>query len=102
VHVIRLQNLSPEFRLTPFNEIPSLLLEHRILVGNGNELVVTEALCIRNVRQIRITSFTELPNNERFVKLSNVINTIDPGTGKKQALTLLSFKNASGLLLLSM
>ena len=39
-----LKDLTPKVCLTPLNEVPCLLLEHRIFVGDRNELVVTKAL----------------------------------------------------------
>lgn len=69
VHVIRLKNLSPEIRLATFHEVSRLLLEHRILVGNSNQLLITESFGIGDICQVRITGFAEFTNNKRFVKL---------------------------------
>ena len=74
--IVRNKDLSPEIRLTTFDEVASLLFEHRIVVGDNNELVIAKALGIGNVCKVRIASLTEFSNNQWFVQLKkeNAIN----------------------------
>ena len=37
------EDLGPQLRLTTFNEIVSLLLEHRVVMGDGNKFIVIES-----------------------------------------------------------
>ena len=71
MHIIPNKDLGPQVRLTAFNQIPSLLLEHRVVVGDANELVIAETLSISNVCEIRISSLAEFAHNQRFVELKN-------------------------------
>lgn len=100
--VIRHENLSPELRLAALDKVPCLLLEHRVLIGNRNELVVAEALSIRNVRKVWIALLAELADNQWFVELQITQSERIKMTIVTWKRTLFSFKNASGLLLLSM
>ena len=67
--VVWLKDLTPKIRLTPLDKVPRLLLEHRVLVGDRNKLVVTEALCVRNVGEVRIPLLAEFTDDQRFVKI---------------------------------
>ena len=67
--VITDKNLSPKLGLTTLNQITGLLLEHRVLVSDGNQLIVAEALSIGDVREVRVASLAELANNEWLVQL---------------------------------
>ena len=69
VSVVGTKDLSPEVELTTADEVASLLLEHRILVRDVDELIVAEALSVRNVREVRVASLAELANNEWLVQL---------------------------------
>ena len=69
VNVVVNKDLGPKLRLATLYEVPSLLLEHRVIIGDGNQLIVTEALSICNVRKVRIASLAELANNEWLVQL---------------------------------
>lgn len=69
VCVVLHEDLRPEFRLTTFDKITGLLLEHRVVVGDRNKLVVAEAFGISDVGQIGITGLAELANNQRFIQL---------------------------------
>jgi len=51
VVVFWIENLVPEFQPPSFDEIPSLLLEHRVVIGHCGELLITEAFCICNIGQ---------------------------------------------------
>ena len=61
------KNLRPEIKFTTLHKIARLLLEHRILIGDRNQFLVTETFGIRDIRQVRITSLTETTNNKRIV-----------------------------------
>jgi hypothetical protein len=39
--VVLNENLGPEVRLTALDEVASLLLEHGIVIGDGDELLIT-------------------------------------------------------------
>ena len=67
--VVRDENLRPKLRLAALDEVTSLLLEHRVLVRDVDELIVAEALSVRNVREVRVASLAELANNEWLVQL---------------------------------
>ena len=69
VSVVGTKDLSPEVELTTADEVASLLLEHRVLVRDVDELIVAEALSVRNVREVRVASLAELANNEWLVQL---------------------------------
>jgi len=43
------ENLGPKLQLVALNKIASLLLEHRVIISNPNELVVTEPFSVWNV-----------------------------------------------------
>jgi hypothetical protein len=68
VEVVRYKDLGPQLWLVTFDKITSLLLEHRVVVGDGNELI-TKAFGIRNIRQVRVSGLTELPDNQWLVGL---------------------------------
>lgn len=63
------QDLRPKFQTTTLDEIACLVLEHRIVVGDGDELIVAEALGIGNVGEVRVTLFTVLADHKRLVEL---------------------------------
>ena len=69
VDVLAGKNLRPKLGLATLDEVPSLLLKHRILVRDSNELLIAEALCIRDIRQVRVALLTEFTNNQRLVEL---------------------------------
>ena len=71
MNVIGLENLCPEFKLTALNKVPSLLLEHRVVIGDADELLVAESLGVRDVRKVRVARFAEFTNNERLVELTH-------------------------------
>jgi hypothetical protein len=43
VNIAANEDLGPQPRLETFNEIVSLLLEHRVVVGDSNKFIVTES-----------------------------------------------------------
>ena len=63
VNIVVNKDLSPKLGLATLNEVPSLLLEHRVIIGDGNQLVVAEALSICDVREVRIASLAEFAHN---------------------------------------
>jgi len=67
VDVVRGKNLSPELQLTALYKVARLLLEHRVVVRDSNELVIAETLGIRNVRKVRITSLAEFTDNQWLI-----------------------------------
>ena len=67
--IARLKDLTPKVCLTPLNEVPCLLLEHRIFVGDRDELVVTKALRVCNVRKVWVPLLAEFANDQRLVKV---------------------------------
>jgi len=67
--IVWLENLSPKIRLAPLDEIPRLLLEHGVLIGDRDEFVVTEALCVRDVGKVWIPLLAEFTNYQWFVKV---------------------------------
>ena len=69
VHVVGTEDLGPQIRLTTADEVARLLLEHRILVRDMDELVITEALRVCDVGQVGIAGLAEFADNERFVQL---------------------------------
>jgi len=69
VNVVGHEDLCPKLRLTALNKIASLLLEHRILIGDSNELIITEPFRICNIRKVRVPGLAELADNKRLVQL---------------------------------
>lgn len=69
MNVVWLKDLSPKIRFTPLDEVPRLLLEHRVLIGDRNKLVVTEALCVRNIGEVWIPLLAEFTDDQRLVKV---------------------------------
>jgi len=71
VVVVWIENLSPEFQSPSFDEMPSLLLEHRVVVGHRDELLIAEAFCICNIGQRRIALLAVLSDDQWFVQLKS-------------------------------
>ena len=69
VSVVGTKDLSPEVELTTADEVASLLLEHRVLVGDLDELLIAEALSVCDVGQVRVPGFAELSDHKRLVQL---------------------------------
>lgn len=102
MNVISDQYLCPKFWLTTLHEVTRLLFEHRVVVRDGDELIITEALCVCDVRKVRISRLAEFTYHQRLVKLIRAYIVSNPFGKPDRKLTLFSFKKASGLLLLSM
>ena len=100
VDVVSLEHLCPELKLAPLDEVPSLLLEHRVVIGDADELLVAEALGVRDVRKVRVARLAEFTDNERLVELGDNVSIWI--SVLVELLTLFSLRNCSGLLLLSM
>ena len=49
-----------------------MLLEHGVVVRDGNELVIAEALGVSDISQVRVTIFAELSDDQWFVKLPSM------------------------------
>ena len=67
--IISLEHLRPELELAPLDEVPSLLLEHRVVIGDADELLVAEALGVRDVGKRRLARLAELSDHQRLVEL---------------------------------
>ena len=98
MNILRNKDLCPKLWLSSFNQVTSLLLEHGVVVGNDDKLVVAEPFSIRNVGQVRVSRLTELSNYQRFIQLNY---NQQRNRVSCRMLTLFSLRNVSGLLLLS-
>ena len=67
MYVVGNEDLSPQIQLTSLDEIPRLLLEHRVVIRDGDELFIAKALGVSDISKIRITLLAELANNQRFI-----------------------------------
>jgi len=66
MEVVGNKNLGPQLWLATFNKITRLLIEHRVVVGDSYELVVTETF---GIRQIGVSGLAELSDNQWLVEL---------------------------------
>ena len=73
MNVIGDEDLHPKLGLAALDEVTSLLLEHRVLVGDHNEFFVAEALRVCNVRKVGVTRLAELADHERLIQLNQGI-----------------------------
>ena len=69
MNVVRVEDLRPKLELTTLDKVPRLLLEHGILVRDVNELVIAEALRVRDVGEVGVAGLAELANHERLIQL---------------------------------
>lgn len=67
--VLGAENLGPEFQTTALDEVPRLVLEHRVLVRDVDELVVAESLGVGDVGKVGVALLAVLSNDERVVDL---------------------------------
>lgn len=102
MHIILSKHGRPQLELSPFNQVASLMLEHRVLICDGNELLIAEAFCICNISKVRISLFAVFADNERIVDLIVNLRQKSDTLHRSTMLTLFSLRKASGLLLLSM
>ena len=65
------QNLRPKIQLTTLDKVAGLMLEHAVLVGNGDEFLITEALSIRNVGKVRVTFLAVLADYKWLINLKS-------------------------------
>jgi hypothetical protein len=69
MYIVTNENLGPKVWLAALDEIMRLLLEHGIIVGNSDELIIAKTLHICSINKIRITHFIGFSNNWRLVEL---------------------------------
>ena len=69
VDIVRYENLSPKVRSAALDQITSLLLVHRIVVRDRDELIVTQSFGISDVCKVRVTLLAVFANNQWFVEL---------------------------------
>ena len=98
--VVRNENHGPKLKLTAFDKVASLLLEHGIVVRDSDELFVAETFGVCDIREVRIALLAVLSDNKRLIQLYNVLAHVVVRDVTR--LTLFSLRDASGLLLLSM
>lgn len=70
MNIVANKDLRPKLWLSAFNQVTSLLLEHGVVVGDSNELIVAEPFSIRNIGQVRVSRLAELSNYQRFIQLN--------------------------------
>jgi hypothetical protein len=58
-----------------FVEIKCLLFEHRVVICDTNELIITEAFGICNICQAEVSGLTECSDNQQLVRVSVIIST---------------------------
>ena len=104
VDVVRDEDLSPKFGKTTLDEVSRLVLEHRVGVGDGDELVVAESFGEGDEREVGISLLAVLSDDERLVQLEEGrrrrVSSCSSSTfsffSMRSTLTLFSFKKASG------
>ena len=69
VDVVGDEDLSPKFRKTTLDEVSRLVLEHRVRVGDGDELVVAESFGEGDEREVGISLLAVLSHDEGLVEL---------------------------------
>ena len=57
-----------------FVKITCLLFEHRVVICDSNELIITEAFGICNICQVGVSSLTERSDNQRLIKLDRGVS----------------------------
>ena len=62
--------LGPKLQLASLDEVTSLVLEHGVVVGDRNQLVITETFGVCDVCKVRIPFLAVFTDNQRFVYLS--------------------------------
>lgn len=70
MNIVANKDLRPKLWLSAFNQVTSLLLEHGVVVGDSNELIVAEPFSICNIGQVRVSRLAELSNYQRFIQLN--------------------------------
>ena len=69
MHIVFFQDRRPQLWLTTQNQVAGLMLVHRVIVGDGDKLRITEALGVCNVGQVRVTLLTVFTDNEGVVQV---------------------------------
>jgi hypothetical protein len=67
--VVRNKDLGPQLHSTAFDKVARLMLEHRVIVRDLNELIVAEALRVRDERKVGVSFLAVLSNNQWLVNL---------------------------------
>jgi len=67
--IVMNENLGPKVRLTALDEIPGLLLEHGVVVGNRDKFIIAKTFGISDVSKVWIACLAELSNNQWLVHL---------------------------------
>jgi hypothetical protein len=101
VEIVGNKHMEPQLRLATFDEITHLLFKRQVVVGDGDVLVITKALGICDVHQIRVPGLAKLSDNQRLIKLDQVGTSQYRFPPNCDLLTLFSLWNVSRLLLLS-
>ena len=73
MYIVRGKHCSPQFQSSSLHDVTCLLLVHRVHVRDSDQLLVTEALCIRDVRKIRVAFLAEFTDDQRLVELRKKI-----------------------------
>lgn len=68
--IVLLKNVGPQGVLTTTNEVASLMLEHAVLIGDMDQLIVALALLVTNVGKVRITFLAVFANETRVIILT--------------------------------
>jgi hypothetical protein len=63
VDISRYENLSPKVRSAALDQVAGLLLVHRVVVGDRDELVVAQSFGIGDVGKVRIALLAVFANN---------------------------------------
>lgn len=89
MRVVRAEDLGPEFEPAAPDEVARLVLEHLIVVGDEDELVVAEALGVGDVGEVRVALLAVLADDERVVdvvllqELLRVVVRVDVNLGHR-------------------
>ena len=57
------ENLGPKVRFTALDKIPSLLLEHGVIIGDSDKFVIAKTFGIGDIGQIWIACLAKLSND---------------------------------------
>lgn len=63
------EDLCPEVDVASLNQVSSLVLVHLIFVGNIDELVITEALGVSDVGEVRVSLLAVLADDGGVIKV---------------------------------
>jgi len=68
--IVMNKNLGPEVGFTALDEISGLLLEHGVVIGDGDKFIVAKTFGISNIGQIWIACLAELSNDQWLIQLN--------------------------------